>query len=59
MKGESIMSVEKKFKDLDALKAGLEVEFEGYGYAYEQNIKANTVLTDKEKLMIKLKDKEI
>ena len=41
-----------------ANRAGLEVEFEGYGYAYGQNIKANTVLKEKEKLLIVLKDKE-
>ncbi len=48
-------------KDIQAfaIKAGIEVEFDGYGYSYEQNIKANTVLNDKEKLIIKLKDKEI
>lgn len=47
-------------KDIQAYayKALLEVEFEGYGYAYEQNLKANSVLESKEKLMIKLKDKE-
>ncbi len=41
-----------------AYKTNLEVEFEGYGYAYSQNIVADTILEEKEKLIIKLKDKE-
>ena len=38
---------------------GIEIEFDGYGYVFEQSIKANEVLKEKEKIQIKLKDKEI
>ena len=48
-------------KDIEAFayKAGIEVEFEGYGYSYNQNLDVDHILEKKEKLMIKLKDKEI
>ena len=48
-------------KDIEAFayKAGIEVEFEGYGYSYSQNLDVDHILEKKEKLMIKLKDKEI
>ncbi len=39
--------------------ANIEVEFEGYGYVINQNIKPLAILKDKEKLVIKLEDKEI
>ena len=35
---------------------GIEIEFDGYGYVFEQSIKANEVLKEKEKIQIKLKD---
>ena len=53
------MGWSKKDIQAYAYKAGIEVEFEGYGYAYEQNLEANYILKEKEKLLIKLKDKEI
>ena len=49
----------KKDIQVYAYKVGIEVEFDGYGYAYEQNLKADIVLDKKEKLIVKLKDKEI
>ena len=47
-------------KDVQAFanKANIEVEFEGYGYVYEQNLKADITLEVEEKLIVKLKDKE-
>ena len=39
--------------------ANIEVEFEGYGYVLEQSLKANEILKEKEKILIKLEDKEI
>ena len=49
----------KKDIQIYANLTDIEVEFEGYGYATEQNLKANEVLKEKEKLIIKLEDKEI
>ena len=49
----------KKDVQVFASLANLDAEFEGYGYVFEQNLKANVVLKEKEKLLVKLKDKDI
>lgn len=49
----------KKEVNIFAKFANIEVEYDGLGYVIEQSIAANEVIKERDKLKVKLKDKEI